>query len=143
RQNDLLVMDSSLKENAARSGQTVADSRIELKDWTFSVIPSDEFKEEFLDAWRLHRDYFYDPHMHGVDWNAMRDKYGELVNRVRDREELSDLLAQLVSELSVLHTFVRGGDLRSGPDQVQLSSLGAVLSRDASGNGYVVEHIYQ
>jgi tricorn protease len=43
----------------------------------------------------------------------------------------------------VLHSFVRGGDLRAGPDQVQLSSLGAVLARDAAAGGYVVEHIYQ
>ena len=39
------------------------------------MIPSEEYREMFLDAWRLHRDYFYDPHMHGVNWPAMRDKY--------------------------------------------------------------------
>jgi tricorn protease len=72
----------------------------------------------------------------------MRDKYAELVGRVRDREELSDLIDQMVGELSMLHTFVFGGDLRRGSDQVQLSSLGARLSRDSSG-GYVVEHIYR
>jgi len=143
RQNDLYIMDAAVKEAAALSAQTLADSKIELKDWTYSVIPGDEFKEEFLDAWRLHRDYFYDTHMHGVDWAVMRDKYGELVSRVRDRTELSDLLAQMVSELSVLHTFVRGGDLRASPDQVQLSSLGAMLAREPSGSGYLVGHIYQ
>jgi len=143
KQNDLFMMDSSVKEAAAKTPQTLADSRVELKDWTFSVIPSDEFREEFLDAWRLHRDYFYDPHMHGVNWTAMRDKYGEVIGRVRDREELSDLLAQLVSELSVLHSFVFGGDLRRGPDQIQLSSLGAVLERDPAAGGYLVKHIYQ
>jgi tricorn protease len=107
------------------------------------VIPGDEFREEFQDAWRLHRDYFYDKHMHGVNWNAMRDKYSELIGRVREREELSDLLAQMVGELSALHTFVRGGDIRRGPDQVQTASLGAVLARDASAGGYVVRRIYR
>jgi tricorn protease len=143
KQNDLFVMDSSIKEAVAKSPQTLVDSRVDLKDWTFSVIPSDEFHEEFLDAWRLHRDYFYDPHMHGVNWTAMRDKYGEIIGRVRDREELSDLLGQMVSELSVLHSFVQGGDVRRGPDQIQLSSIGAVLERDPSAGGFAIRHIYQ
>jgi tricorn protease len=95
-----------------------------------------------LDAWRLHRDYFYDRHMNGIDWRAMREKYLPLVDRVRDRDELSDLIAQMVSELSALHTFVFGGDVRRGPDQVQIGALGARLERDASRGGYVIKHIY-
>ena len=114
-----------------------------MKDWTFSVIPSEEFHEALLDAWRLHRDYFYDPNMHHVNWTAMRDKYTELASRVREREELNDLIAQMVGELSLLHTFVRGGDVRRGTDQIQPASLGARLSRDAAAGGYIVEHIYQ
>jgi tricorn protease len=143
KQNDLYVVDASLHEAALKTPKTLTDSRVDLKDWTFSVIPGDEFREEFQDAWRLHRDYFYDKHMHGVNWNAMRDKYSELIGRVREREELSDLLAQMVGELSALHTFVRGGDIRRGPDQVQPASLGAVLARDASAGGYVVRRIYR
>ena len=143
KQNDLYVVDSSIRESAMHTPKTMTDSRVDLKDWTFSVIPSDEFREEFLDSWRLHRDYFYDRHMHAVNWIAMRDKYIELVGRIRDREELSDLLAQMVGELSALHTFVRGGDIRRGPEQVQLSSLGAVLDRDPAAGGYVVQHIYK
>ncbi|MBZ5610004.1 MAG: PDZ domain-containing protein [Acidobacteriia bacterium] len=143
KQNDLYLVDSSIHEAALRLPKTLSDSHVDLRDWAFSVIPSDEFREEFQDSWRLHRDYFYDKHMHGVNWTAMRDKYSELVGRVRDRQELSDLLAQMVGELSALHTFVRGGDVRRGPDQVQLASLGAMLSRDPSAGGYVVQHIYR
>lgn len=142
KQNDLFVFDTSIKEASLKDPKALADSRVELKDWTFSIIPSEEFREAFFDAWRLHRDYFYDPKMHGVNWPAMRDKYAELVERVRDRSELSDLIAQMVSELSMLHTFVGGGDLRRGADQIQLGSLGARLSRDTAG-GYVVQHVYQ
>jgi tricorn protease len=42
-----------------------------------------------------------------------------------------------------LHTFVRGGDVRRGPDQVQLGSLGAHLVRDPAAGGYLVQHIYR
>ncbi len=143
KQNDLYIVDSFIREAAMKAPKTMPESHVELKDWTFSVIPSDEFREAFQDAWRLHRDYFYDRHMHGLTWSSMKDKYGELIGRVRDRAELSDLLAQMVSELSALHTFVGGGDLRRGPDQVQSASLGAVLSREPDSGGYVVRHIYQ
>ena len=143
KQNELLIVDAAVKGAALKDPKTLADSQVDLKSWTFSVIPSDEFHEAFLDAWRLHRDYFYDRNMHGVNWAAMRDKYGELVGRVRDREELSDLIAEMVSELSALHASVSGGDIRRGPDQVALAALGARLVRDAKAGGYLVEHIYQ
>jgi len=91
----------------------------------------------------MERDYFYDPGMHGVDWNAMRDKYLPLVDRVTNRLELSDLIGQLVGELSALHVSVRGGDLREGTDQVKVPSLGARLVRDPENSGYRVDYIYQ
>jgi tricorn protease len=140
---DLWVLDSSVKDSALKDPKTLADAHVDLKGWTFSVIPSDEYREALSDAWRLHRDYFYDPHMHGVNWPTMRSKYTELVGRVHDREELNDLIAQMVSELSLLHTFVVGGDIRHGDDQIQPATLGARLSRDAAAGGYIVEHIYQ
>ncbi len=96
----------------------------------------------FTEAWRLERDYFYDRQMHGVDWAAVRAKYAPLVDRVTDRAELSDVLAQMVSELSALHIFVCGGDERTGKDDVAPASLGARTVRDAAGGGYRVEHIY-
>jgi len=143
KQNDLLIVDATAKGSGLKDPKVLADSQVDLKNWTFSVIPNDEFREGFLDAWRLHRDYFYDRNMHGVDWTAMRNKYGELVDRVHDRAELSDLIAGMVSELSALHASVRGGDLRSGTDQVPLAALGALLMRERQAGGYLVRHVYQ
>jgi tricorn protease len=143
KQNDLYVLDSNIREGAAKTPKTLSDAKVDLKDWTFTIIPSDEYKEMLVDAWRLHRDYFYDRSMHGVNWLEVRDKYLPLAARVRDRAELNDVMAQMVSELSVLHTFVRGGDIRRGDDQVQLASLGAQLERDSEAGGYVVKHIYR
>ncbi len=143
KQNDLFVFDAAIREGAAKTPKTLADAKVDLKDWTFSVIPSDEFKEMFVDAWRLHRDYFYDRKMHGVDWRAMREKYAPLASRVRDREELNDLIAQMVSELSALHHSVGGGDLRRGQDNIAIGALGARLLRDPAAGGYAVDHIYR
>ena len=118
-------------------------SKVSLAGWSFKLDPRDEWHQEFVDAWRLERDYFYDRKMNGVDWNAIRDRYASLVERVTDRSELSDVLAQMVGELSALHIFVRGGDIRRGQDNVAPASLGARLLRDENAGGYRIDHIYR
>jgi tricorn protease len=143
KQNDLYVLDSSVTADSLKNPKTLTAAQVDLKPWNFSVIPAEEFREAYLDAWRLERDYFYDRHMHGLNWPTVRDKYLELMGRVRDRAELSDLISDMVSELSALHTFVVGGDLRKGPDQIEVASLGALLVRDQAAGGYRVEHIYR
>lgn len=140
---DFHVLDADAKAAALSNPKTLTDAKVNLNEWSFPLKPRDEFRELFTDAWRLERDYFYDRKMHGVNWPAMREKYLPLVDRVTDRQELNDVIAQMVAELSALHTFVRGGDQRRGPDQVQQGSLGAVLDRDAAAGGYVVKQIYR
>jgi tricorn protease len=116
---------------------------VDLSGWMLSVAPREEWRQMFDEAWRLERDYFYDPGMNGVDWPAMKIKYRPLVDRVTSREELSDLLAQMVSELSALHIFVYGGDMREGKDQIGNAFLGGVFARDEASGGYRVEHVYR
>ena len=134
RAKDFLVLDAGAKAPAgAELAQTKVDPR---RGWTFRLDPRDEWRQMFVEAWRLERDYFYDREMHGVDWTAMRAKYAPLVERVTDRAELTDLLAQMVGELSALHIFVRGGDLRAGQDDVAPASLGAGSTRDTTAGGH-------
>jgi len=135
----LSVIDAAVTPQPAELDKKAVD----LSAWALSVVPREEWRQMFDEAWRLERDYFYDPGMHGVDWPAVRAKYRPLVDRVRSRGELADLLAQMVSELSALHIFVAGGDLRSGPDDVRVGSLGATLVRDDAAGGYRVEHVYR
>ena len=103
----------------------------------------EDWRQLFIDAWRLERDYFYDPGMHGTDWDGIRDKYLPLVDRVTTRDELSDIIGRVVGELSALHTSVRGGDMRSGEDNVRVATLGARLDREASQGGYRIDYIYR
>ncbi|HTY05636.1 MAG TPA: S41 family peptidase [Gemmatimonadales bacterium] len=120
-----------------------AKNQAQLSGWTFPIDPREEFAEMFREAWRLERDYFYDRHMNGVDWPAMRAKYLPLAARVTSRGELSDVLAQMVSELSALHIFVYGGDFRTGSEQVAPGSLGATYERDSADGGWRIAHIYR
>ena len=136
------IFDSDVKPAAAADPKALAKAAINLSRWQINVNPREEFRGIFLDAWRLERDYFYDRHMQGVDWPAMRDRYLPLVDRVADRDELNDVISQMVGEVSALHTFVQGGDARLSADHVDLAMLGAVLRRDEASGGYVVDHIY-
>ncbi len=119
------------------------DHQVELGGWTFAIDVRDDWRQIFVDAWRLERDYFYDPDMHGVDWEGTLEKYMPLVDRVTTRNELSDLIGRIVGELSALHTSVRGGDVRQGQENVGVATLGARLFRDTDQGGYRIDYVYQ
>jgi len=140
--DNFYIFDSDVKGAALGDPKALPKAAIDLSHWNLSTNPREEYRGIFLDAWRLERDYFYDRSMHGVNWEAMRDRYLPLVDRVADREELNNVIAQMVSELSALHTFVVGGDARKPSDSVDIATLGAILRRDEKAGGYVVEHIY-
>jgi len=142
KEDDFYILASDAKASGVADAKVMAKAKIDMSHWNFPVNPRAEFHELYLDSWRLERDYFYDHGMQGVDWKATRDRYLPLVDRVSDRDELNDVIAQMVSELSALHIFVHGGDLREPADNVEIATLGAVLRRDNREGGLVVEHIY-
>ena len=137
RDKEFLIAATAVEKVDAKKAE------VDLKGWAFSVQPREEWRQMFADAWRLERDYFYDRGMHGLDWPAVRKKYEPLLHRVTDRDELDNLIAQMVSELSALHIFVVPGDVRKGPDDIAPGRLGAALVRDAKGGGYRVERIFR
>jgi tricorn protease len=137
KRNDLFVAD------AKPAKADLTDARVDLGGWSFALDPREDWRQIFIDAWRLERDYFYDPGMHGTDWESVRDRYLPLLDRVTTRDELSDVIGRVVGELSALHTSVRGGDLREGPEDVDVASLGARFARDADAGGYRIERIYR
>jgi len=136
--SDLFVVDakpakvSDLKEH-----------RVDLGGWSYAIDVRDDWRQIFVDAWRLERDYFYDPKMHGVDWDGVLVKHLPLVDRVTTRDELNELIGWMVGELSALHTSVRGGDLRKGTDDVKVATLGARTFRDPAVGGIRIDHIYR
>jgi tricorn protease len=119
------------------------ERKIDLSGWKFPISPREDWQQIFTDAWRMERDYFYDKNMHGVNWQALHDKYFPLTERVTTREELSDLIGRFVGELSALHTSVRGGDLRKDKNDISVANLGARFSRDEKQGGFRIEYIYK
>ncbi len=79
------------------------------------VDPAAEWRQLFADAWRFQRDYFYDPNLHGLDWAAMRERYGRLLEDAVTRWDVNFVLGELIGELDASHTYRGGGDLESPP----------------------------
>jgi tricorn protease len=82
------------------------------------LVPREEWRQIFMDTWRRHRDFFYDPEMHQVDWDEMRKRYGALLEDARTRWDVSFIQSNLVAELSAGHTYTSGGDVERVPRQV-------------------------
>ncbi len=119
------------------------DVRVDLSGVRFSIIPREHWRQLFVDSWRLERDYFWDPDMSGIDWPAMREKYEPLVDRVRTRDELRDIQAQMAGELATLHTYVYGGFDRDDDLAIDIGFLGARLEPAPDAGGWRVVHIYR
>ncbi|MBI2920949.1 MAG: PD40 domain-containing protein [Planctomycetes bacterium] len=97
--------------------------------WTVPVEPAAEWRQIFDEVWRLERDFFYDPNHHKVDWAGAKAKYAALLPRVSSRDELNDLLGEMLAELSNSHAYIGGGDDRA-TEPVATGSLGARLAPD-------------
>jgi tricorn protease len=103
-----------------------------------TVVPRDEWKQIFNDVWRLQRDYFYDKNMHGVDWKAMKEQYGALINNAVTRGDVNYIIGELIAELNSSHTYRGGGDDET-PLQRQVGYLG--IDWELNSGAYKIKRI--
>ena len=122
-----LLVRSGSNWNIVDAGGKVdlSKGRLALDAITVPVSPRAEWAQIYHEAWRINRDYFYDPGMHGADWPAMRDKYAQFLPHLANRQDLNRLIQWLCSELAVGHHRVFGGDIPERPDTVPGGLLGA------------------
>ncbi|HOB84212.1 MAG TPA: PDZ domain-containing protein [Bacteroidales bacterium] len=113
---------------------------LNLSAVSVKVDPAVEWPQMFDEAWRINRDYFYDPGMHGADWNAIKTKYSKFLPDLSCRSDLNRLIQWMCSELAVGHHRVSGGDRPLNPQRVGVGLLGADFS--ISGNRYQIKKIY-
>ena len=89
------------------------------------VDPVAEWRQIFDEAWRINRDYFYDPSMHGNDWKAVKAKYEAFLPDVTTRQDLTRVMQWMFSELSVGHHRMGGGDSIADEQTIPGGLLGA------------------
>lgn len=86
------------------------EDKLAVAGMEMTVDPAAEWRQIFNDAWRFERDYFYDPNLHGVDWQAMRERYGELLDAAVTRWDVNYVIGELIGELNSSHAYRGGGD---------------------------------
>ncbi len=110
----------------------LAVSRLET-----TVDPTAEWRQIFDDAWRLTRDFFYDPDLHGVDWQGMRERYGALLDDAVTRWDVNFVIGEMIGELNASHTYRGGGDSeRPARRGVGLLGVDFALDERAAGGGF-------
>jgi tricorn protease len=91
---------------AAKPGE----GKLKLDEMEVWVDPHAEWKQMFDEIWRIERDFFYDPNMHGVNIKALAKEYEPYLDRIATRDDLNYLFSQMLGEINVGHMFVGGGD---------------------------------
>jgi tricorn protease len=108
----------------AETAPKAGDGQLKMADMEVYVDPRAEWKQMYREVWRIERDFFYDPHFHGLDLNAAKDFYAPWSEKAASRSELNYLFEEMLGNLNVGHMFVDGGTQPEVP-VVKCGLLGA------------------
>jgi tricorn protease len=97
---------------------------LKLDDWQVYVEPRVMWRQIYNETWRIERDFFYDPHYHGLDLDKAKKKYEPYLDGIASRGELTYLFNECLGEMTVGHMFVRDGE-KPQPKKVKGGLLGA------------------
>ncbi len=117
----------------------VGEGKLNLSEMQVKVEPREEWRQVFREAWRIERDFYWDPEMTGHDWKKLGARYEALLPWVAHRSDLNYLIGEMISELSTSHTYVGGGDQAERP-RVNAGMLGADFEPD--GGYFRIAKIY-
>ena len=116
------------------------DKKLPTASIEMTVDSKAEWKQIFTDVWRFERDFFYDPNLHGVDWNAMRTRYGTLLDASVTRWDVNYVIGELIGELNASHTYRGGGD----QEQAESRNVGYLgVDWDLASGAYRIKRILQ
>jgi tricorn protease len=136
----LIVRKSPSEFLTADIAAVITPKPLDLSSMQMFIDPRTEWRQIFDEAWLMEQQYFYDPNMHGIDWQAIYDRYSPLVDHVGQREDLNTLLREMLGEMHVGHQFVYGGDTHYKETGADIGLLGADLAME---NGHTrIKRIY-
>jgi tricorn protease len=132
------IVASSGKKPDAKDGG--GDGKLKIDAIQVRVDPRAEWPEIFDEAWRVNREYFYDPAMHGRDWNAIKLKYWPFLPYLSSRGDLNRLIQWMCSELAVGHHRNTPGDSWAEVAPVPGGLLGA--DYEVAGGRYRFKKVF-
>ena len=92
-------------------GAPGAPNLLKIGEMEVQVDPKAEWKQMYNEAWRIQRDFLYDPNLHGLDLKATEKRYEPYLNAVAHRADLNYLFDEMLNNIGVGHHFVRGGEM--------------------------------
>ncbi len=101
-----------------------------------------EWRQIYDESWRVTRDNFYVENMHGIDWNAIHDKYAVMLPYVKHRHDLTYLIGEMIGELTIGHAYITSGEVPEIP-RIATGLLGGKFSRDGKTGAFRIEHIFK
>ena len=114
------------------TGKADLKDAVNLSDMKITTDYPKEWAQIFDESWRAFRDGFYLENMHGVDWKAIKAKYAALLPYVKNRQDLTYIIGEMIGELGCGHAYVTTGEI-DAPKRIKMGLLGARVSRDKSG----------
>jgi tricorn protease len=136
----LLLTMGEAKLEVADANEKLESKPVDLSGMRMLVDPRQEWRQIFDETWRMEQQYFYDPNMHGLSWAAIRARYEPLLQFVQRREDLNELLVEMIGEMQVGHNRIGGGDLYAATP-VGVGLLGADFK--VENNLYRIDKIYR
>ena len=121
----------------ARGGAAVPTDEIDMM-----IDHEAEWAQIYDESWRITRDNFYVENMHGVDWDHMRTKYGQMLPYVKHRDDLTYLIGELIGELNIGHAYITSGEKKDIP-RIATGLLGAQYSKDKDTGAFKIEKIFR
>jgi tricorn protease len=118
----------------------VGDGRLNTASLQTLVDPRAEWKEIFREAWRIERDFYWDPKMGGLDWDKIGKRYEALLPWVAHRSDLNYIIGEMIAELSTSHTYVGGGEM---PDRLRIGVGLLGVDFEADQGYYRFKKIYR
>ena len=117
----------------------VGQGKLSLEGLQVQIDPRTEWRQILREAWRIERDFYWDPKMTGHNWEQIGKRYEALLPWCAHRSDLNYLIGEMIAELSTSHTYVGGGDQPHAP-QVGVGLLG--VDYEADGGYYRIAKIY-
>lgn len=104
----------------------------------FNYRPYEERAYIFNHVWQQVKDKFYDPKLHGVDWEGYKKTYAKFLPYINNNYDFRDMLSEMLGELNGSHTGARyypeGATLKT-------AALGLFFDNDYEGDGLKVEEV--
>ena len=124
---------------SAAAGQKLS-SPVSFENMNAMVDPREEWKQVFTEAWRVQRDFFYDPNMHGVNWVEVRKHYEEMLDDCVSRDDVGFVIGEMISEINVGHAYYRGGR-GDGGSRSDVGLLGCRFK--VSEGAYAIDELFE